>query len=254
MDPWNYEPARDRDLHHRERWASLQRESGLVSTMMHQSWWLGVRAYLAVWHRLKIQGREHLPKTPPLVLVANHTSHVDTMALAAAIPWRMRGRLLPIAAGDVFFATPMSCAFSAFLLNALPMWRKSCGPHALKQLRERLVGDPCVYVLFPEGSRSRDGSMGTFKPGLGMIVAETRVPVVPCLLSGCFDAFPTDRRLPRPCPIRLEIGPPLDFHDVPNNREGWCQVAAESEAAVRRLKPEHQDTGGPAPTGPDLPS
>jgi 1-acyl-sn-glycerol-3-phosphate acyltransferase len=237
VNSWSYKPARDLNLKTRRRWASLDRESGLISTVLHQFWWLFVRTYLAIWHRLTITGREYLPTDAPLVLVANHTSHLDTLAMAAAIPWRLRGRLLPIAAGDVFFTTPVTSAFSAFMLNALPMWRKNCGSHALKQLRERLVGDPCVFILFPEGGRSRDGALMAFKPGLGMIVAGTNVPVVPCWLSGCFDAFPPGRRLPRRCRIRVEIGPPLNFAGVSNDRGGWQQITAETEAAVRRLRP-----------------
>ena len=68
------------------------------------------------------------------------------------------------------------------------MWRKRCGTHALDELRERLVGEPAIYILFPEGTRARDGKMGKFKPGLGRIVAASEVPVVPCHLAGAFQA------------------------------------------------------------------
>jgi 1-acyl-sn-glycerol-3-phosphate acyltransferase len=72
----------------------------------------------------------------------------------------------------------------------LPMWRKNCGSHALADLKQRLVEEPCGLILFPEGKRSRDGSLGPFKPGLGMLIASTNVPVVPCHVSGAFQAFP----------------------------------------------------------------
>ena len=66
------------------------------------------------------------------------------------------GKIFPIAAGDVFFETPAWAAFAAGIMNALPMWRKKFGPHALQELRQRLVEEPCAYILFPEGARSRD--------------------------------------------------------------------------------------------------
>ena len=235
MEPWQLEPARDQGLPLKERMRSLKRESGLVSTGLHLTCWTFIHSYLSIFHRLKIVGRENLPAEPPYILVANHTSHMDALVLAAPLPWRLRDRVFPIAAGDVFFETPMMSAFSAFFLNALPMWRKKCGPHALKELREKLLDDPCIYVLFPEGARSRDGKMMAFKKGLGMLVAGTPVPVVPCHLAGCFEAMPAERRWPRPGRITVTIGKPLDFSRETNDREGWERLMQAVEAAVRAL-------------------
>lgn len=237
MKPFDLKPARDLNLSGSNRLRSLDREPGLVSAMTQHAWWAAMRAYFTLWHRLRVEGREHLPDKPPFVLVGNHTSHLDACVLASVLPARLRDRIFPIAAGDVFFQTPLVSAFAAFMLNALPMWRKNCGPHALEQLRRRLLDDPCAFILFPEGGRSRDGSMMRFKPGLGMLIAGTPVPVTPCHLSGCFEAFPAERRLPRPCPIRLRIGEPVLFRDVANDRAGWNHIAATLEERVRALKP-----------------
>lgn len=237
MEPWQLRPARDLELPPSQQFRSLQRENGLVFTMFHHAWWHVVRGYLAMWHRLRIVGREHVPLRPPFILVANHTSHLDALVLSAVLSWRVRDRVFPIAAGDVFFETPLASAFAAGLLNALPMWRKRCGPHALEQLRQRLIDEPCAYILFPEGTRSRDGSMVSFKPGLGMIVAGTDVPVIPCHLTGCFEALPSDRRWPSPKAIEVRVGEPLRFADEPNTRTGWQRVATLAEARVRALAP-----------------
>ena len=157
--------------------------------------------------------------------------------LAAPLPWRQRDRIFPIAAGDVFFHTPLISVFSAVMLNALPMWRKNCGPHAMKNLRRRLLDEPCSYILFPEGARSRDGKMLPFKPGLGMLVAETSVPVVPCYLDGCMEALHANQILPRPRRISLRIGEPLNFADVKNKRDGWVHIATMLEERVKALAP-----------------
>lgn len=243
MEPWKYDPAHDQGLPPVERFRSLQRESGLISTVLHRLWWSTVRVYLRLWHSLRIDGREHLPSDPPFVIVANHTSHLDALVLAASLPHKHRDRIFPIAAGDVFFETPTASALSALLLNALPMWRKKCGSHHMEQLRERLLEEPCAYILFPEGTRSRLGTMGSFKAGLGMLVAGTSVPVIPCYLEGCFQALPSDRRYPRRHPIRLHIGPPLTFAEVANDRHGWKQVAAKVEEGVRALVDRAATTG-----------
>jgi len=235
MEPWTYEPARDLELSPVERARSLRRESGLVSTIGHLSWNLSTKAFFKIYHRLSVDGGGFFPAGPPFVMIANHVSHLDALVLAAALPCRLCDRVFPVAAGDVFFSTPAMSLFAATLLNALPMWRKNCGAHALDELRKRLVEEPCGLILFPEGMRSRDGSLGRFKPGLGMLTAGTTVPVIPCHLSGTFQAFPPAARLPRPWKIRLKIGRPLMFDSVPNVRDGWDQIANLTQEAVRQL-------------------
>jgi 1-acyl-sn-glycerol-3-phosphate acyltransferase len=75
--------------------------------------------------------------------------------------------------------------------------------------------------------------MMPFKHGLGMLVAETNVPVVPCGLIGTFEALPPNRKVPRPVGIKVIIGEPLNFAPTTNNREGWSQIARNLESAVR---------------------
>ena len=236
MDDWQYKPAADTGLAPGESLRSLKRETGLVGSFTQAGWRALVRTYLRGYHRLRVSGIEHLPKSAPFVMIANHTSHLDAVTLASALPWRLRRSAFPIAAGDVFFETPTAALFSAMMLNALPMWRKRCGSHAMQELRERLLGEPAIYVLFPEGTRSRDGQMGRFKPGIGMIVAGAEVPVVPCFLEGAHRAFAPGSSLPRPVPLALRIGPPRMFAGVANERAGWQQIAAELEAAVGALR------------------
>jgi 1-acyl-sn-glycerol-3-phosphate acyltransferase len=241
---WHLEPAHDLGLPLASRLRSLRRESGLVEVIARIGWWSAVRAYLVISHRLSIAGRAHLPAAPPFVVVSNHASHLDTLVLAAALPRTLWDRVFPIAAGDTFFETPLLTAFAAGLLNALPMWRRNCGSHALRDLRARLVGEPCAYILFPEGTRSRTGRMIPFKAGLGMIVAGTSVPVVPAFIRGAHDALPPGRRLPSPRRIGVRFGAALEFSAVPDDRGGWDHIARRAGEAVRALG-EHSVEVGP---------
>jgi 1-acyl-sn-glycerol-3-phosphate acyltransferase len=235
MEPWHLQPARDTGLTPAERFRSVRRESGLLESLAHEACFLLLRSYFAIAHRLTIIGREKLPTHGPFVLAANHCSHLDALALGAALTPRHRERAFPIAAGDVFFQSTVTSTFSAIMLNALPMWRKNCGPHALADLRRKLQEEKAIFIIFPEGGRSRTGSKIPFKHGLGMLIAETNVPVVPCGLVGTFEALPPDRTLPRPVAIKLLIGDALQFASTANDRTGWSQIAASLESRVRDL-------------------
>jgi 1-acyl-sn-glycerol-3-phosphate acyltransferase len=236
MRVWTLEPAHDLDLSQSQRWRSLRRESGLISTALHLVFGQTARAYFAIWHRLRVTGLENVPSKPPFILAANHSSHLDALALVAPLPFRLRDRLFPIAAGDVFFDSAWKSALSAECLNGLPMWRKHCQSHALRELRERLIHEPCAYVIFPEGTRSRNGTMQSFRHGIGALTAAADVPVVPCWLSGCHAALPPGHWLPRPVPVEVRYGKPLSFPNVVNDRRGWETISLALSAAIARLR------------------
>lgn len=234
---WNYDPAHDLGLPRHDRERSLRREAGLVSVLTSFVWGTLTRIYLQFYHRLKVEGRENLPK-PPFVMIANHASHLDAIVLASVLPQRWLGHVFPIAAGDTFFENPLVSTFAASCLNALPIWRKRCGTHSLEELRNRLITEGCVYILFPEGTRTRTGEIGSFKPGIGNIVCGSQTPVVPCYLEGTWRALPPNRCLPYPVSITLRIGTPLHFHQTPNDRTGWSETSDRIQSAVLALKPK----------------
>lgn len=236
---WTYAPASDHGLPPLKRLRSERREPGLLSSAAHGVGLGVLRTYLKVYHRFNIEGAENLPDRTPFVMCANHGSHLDALVLAAALPRAVRHCTFPIAAGDVFFEVPAIAAFSAAFINALPMWRKKVGRHALDDLKARLHAGDCGYILFPEGARTRDGSPLPFKPGIGMMVAATPIPVVPCRLLGCFEALHASSALPRPTRITLRVGKPLLFSDVPQDRAGWEAVAGRIREAVFSLDAGH---------------
>ncbi len=235
MEEWQYKPAQDLGIGEMERLRSVKRESGLLGFLARKTWWFWVRAVLRLTERIQINGKEHLPATPPFLIVANHCSHLDVLVLATALPRPLRDSAFPLAAGDTFFETPPMAAFAAGMMNALPMWRKNCGRHAIDALRHRLVSEPCGYILFPEGTRSRTGQMSLFRPGVGMLVAGTPVPVVPCHLRGTFDALPPHAKWPRSGNIGLSIGSPCTFQNISNEKDGWRTIADKLEQVVRAL-------------------
>jgi 1-acyl-sn-glycerol-3-phosphate acyltransferase len=230
---WRIRPARDLGLPPAERLRSLLRERGLVGIGLNATWRGAVRGYMALAHGLRVEGRERLPR-PPFILIANHCSHLDALTLAAALRGKAARQAHALAAGEVFFGSDAGAAFSAYAINALPVWRGHTTRGALETLRARLVEDRLVYILFPEGTRSRGGEVGAFQPGLARLVAGTGVPVVPCWIEGAHACWPAQRRWPRPGRIALRIGEALRF---PDGAAGRAALTAACREAVLALRP-----------------
>jgi len=235
MKDWEYDTARDLGLAPAEVLKSVHREIGLPGVITGLIKRPLLHIYLKLFHRIKVFGKENLPAQYPFVLVANHCSHLDTPVLSSLVPLPLSFRLFPIAAGDTFFESYRTSLFAALFVNALPLWRKKVGAHSLDQFRNRLVAEPCGYILFPEGTRSRTGKMGKFKPGIGMILAGQNVPVVPCYIDGAFEALSSDARTLKPVRITVRIGKPLNMEAIENNKSGWLQVSESLQSEVEKL-------------------
>ncbi|MFT5130437.1 MAG: 1-acyl-sn-glycerol-3-phosphate acyltransferase [Rhodothermales bacterium] len=234
MTNWRYQTAADHGLPAFRGLASPMRESGLPQWFLQHLTWNALAAYMRLRHQFTVKRAEPLPRTP-FILVANHCSHLDALALGVAMDWYLRGDLRFLAARDTFFDTPLHSMFAAAMLNALPLERSSRGGRTVLALREQLQTGDLGLVLFPEGTRSRSGEMGTFRPGIGMLTAGTSIPVIPCHISGTFGAWPSQRALPGEGGVSLQIGSAQHFLDVPNSRHGWRTIAETLETKVRQL-------------------
>lgn len=235
MSKWRFKPATDHGLPTHDRLRSPRREAGLFSATARHMWWSSWYMGMKVWNRFDVIGREHLPNAPSYVLIANHESHLDVFALAAALPRRERERFLPLAADDVFFNDEARAFLAAHVLNALPLRRSSAVRHSLASMRQRLLEEPTIFSLFPAGKRSKNGAMLPFRSGIGMLVAGTSIPVVPCHIEGAWEAMSPGKVIIRPARMTVRIGAPRTFADVNENREGWDAMATVLERDVRAL-------------------
>lgn len=241
MNRWQYSSAHDLGLETQQRHGSPHRENDFTDNLLRLGWLAALRLVFKLWNRLEVHGLENVPAHPPFVLTANHTSHLDALVIASALPLRWRDQISPLAAGDYFFSSKTRAGLSAMILNALPIWRQRHGGqrHELGDLRDRLRKQPAIYIVFPEGSRSRDGQLHEFKPGFATLVAGTRIPVLPCHLSGSFAALPPDKSLVRPQKIILQIGSPLTFETATNHAIDWrqlCDAVREKTVALQSCR------------------
>ena len=126
----------------------------------------------------------------PVIFVANHASHLDTPLILLSLPDEWRRRTAVAAAADYFFDTWWRAVGSAVLFNTFPIDRRG---GVMATTPGDVLADGWSLVVFPEGTRSKDGWMGRFRSGAAWLAVEHGVPVVPVAHRGTFAAMPRGR-------------------------------------------------------------
>jgi 1-acyl-sn-glycerol-3-phosphate acyltransferase len=233
---WSYEPASDLDQTMVDRLRRFPREPDLGVYAARSSAALVIRTWLRLFHRFEVIGVQHLPTDKSFVIVANHTSHLDTLCILSALPLRKLHRAFPAAAQDYFFVSMPRLAIAAVVVNALPFGRRGNIRHSLEMCRHLLENTGNILILFPEGTRTRTGELGEFKPGVGLLATGTEIPIVPCYLSGAYEAWPKGKIIPRPRKLTLRIGKPRTYADLPAGKDSALQVCSDLQKAVLALR------------------
>jgi 1-acyl-sn-glycerol-3-phosphate acyltransferase len=223
---WSYATARDLEEPLLKRLERFPREPDMFVYTLRTIANLLLRAWMRMYHRTRITGRDHIPDTS-CVIVANHQSHLDTAAILSALPLNRLHRAFPCAAKEYFFESVPRLAVATVLVNALPFARQAKGSSTLRMCRALLQNPGNILILFPEGTRATDADMGKFLPGIGHIVAGSNVLVVPCRLTGTREALPKSASVPRPRKITVTFGPPMTFEHHRGGR-GQAQAVAET--------------------------
>src|SRR5258706_9156720 len=184
----------------------------------------------------KVEGREWVRELErPVIFAANHSSHADTSLILHALTDRARERTVVAAAADYWFKRPLLGNIVSLFLNTFPFSRTG-GAQAQLHSSSQLLKSGWNLVLFPEGSRSPDGRIQEFKPGVGHLANETGTPVVPMHIRGAYRIMPRGQSLPLPAPVRVRIGKPM----APAKGEGSRQFTGRGEQAVRALAKESE--------------
>ena len=161
--------------------------------------------FFLLYFRLQRTGREHLPRTGPLLLASNHRSFLDPFVIGTLV----RRPVYYMAKRELF-----EKRWQAWVLNALgafPVDRGAGDKDAMSTARAILERGDCV-VVFPEGTRVRPGPLGSPRRGVGRLALETGAPVAPVAVIGS-DAVRRGWRI-RPRKVRIRVGRPLLFPTV----------------------------------------
>ncbi len=185
---------------------------------------LVVRAVAKLCFGIRYTGCEAIPRTGPVLIVANHQSHLDPPLIGAGVPRTISYLARQTLFRSRFFATLIR-SYGAIPLdlegNPLPGIKES--------LRRLKAGD--ALLIFPEGTRTPHGDLQPFERGFTALAKRTQAVIVPAAIEGAYQAWPRRRRFPRPGRVQVHFGRPL----TPDEYREWPEerLVAETEARVR---------------------
>ena len=204
--------------------------------------WLGFRAIYKFYFRWRVYNPERVPLTGPVILASNHASYIDPPLVGAGLH-----RGINYLAREDLFRFPI-IGWVLHNWDVVPVDRDGGGAKGLKAILDRLLGGGAI-ILFPEGTRSRNGKLQPARSGIGLTVIKSTAPVVPVRVFGTCEAFGRHMRFPKPRSVAVKYGQPMYFEELraeartcsrPRLKEIYQTVADDLMAAVSKLEP-HRD-------------
>lgn len=170
-----------------------------------------VRPMISIVLGLNARRRQLLPRSGPAIVVANHNSHLDTLALMTLFDWATIGHVRPVAAADYFLRNRIVAWFALKVVGILPLKRSGFGRQAdpLAACHEALEAGQ-ILIVFPEGSRGEPEQLSAFKSGVAHLSERfPEVPIVPVYLHGLGKALPRGEALLVPFFCDVFVGEPF---------------------------------------------
>ena len=201
--------------------------------------WSFFRNFFRLYNRCQIFDPENVPATGPVILASNHASFLDPPLVGSCV----RREINYLARETLFRFPVLGSVLKA--VNAVPVDREGGGAAGLRAILDRLLKGGAI-ILFPEGTRTRDGNLQPAKSGIGLTVIKSDAPVVPVRVFGTFEAFSRHHFLPRPRKVAVKFGKPMDFSKLRAEartcskqrlKEIYQQIADEIMRAIAALEP-----------------
>ncbi len=186
---------------------------------------------------LRVKGVEHVPRSGPFLLVANHQSFLDPVVVGAATP-----RPLRYMAKAELFEVPFLGGLIR-RVNAFPVQRDGADPAAFRTALA-LLAQGRALLIFPEGTRGTEGILRAGKTGAGMLALRSGVTVVPAYVHGTGTALGRGQKWPRLVSLTVAFGPPLVIQKEARGKAAYEAIASQMMEAIARL--QEVVTGQPA--------
>lgn len=221
------------------RWARSMPVRGVRTALQA----VALRPLLAAELTVEVHGLEQLPRPArPVLLVANHSSHLDTPLVLNSLPAARRRRTAVAAAADYFFDSRFRAGATGLAFNAFPISRDGVDSRYADPVTActELLADGWSVLMFPEGTRSADGYFGQFAPAVAEVALDQGVPVVPIGLRGTFAAHPRGSSWPQAGRPRVSVryGAPI----TARRGESQTDLLARIQAGVQLLIDEDEGT------------
>jgi 1-acyl-sn-glycerol-3-phosphate acyltransferase len=202
-----------------------------------------VRFMLYLWfrifHAVQFHGVEHVPKSGPCLIAANHPSYFDPLVLSLGLD-----RLVRFFALAEILEAPLVGWF-ARKWGVLPVYPKGQNEPSVQKALRVLARGGCIGI-FPEGRRSFQYAMGPARPGVGRLAVQSGAPLVPCVIYGTWKAWPHRTKLPHPAKIVVQFLPPIPVERI-DTKEHHEEIARRVRDAIVAEQLRHRV--GPAPDG-----
>ncbi len=195
-------------------------------------WFIRTWARLLLWTcgvRVEVKGRENMPRQGPFIIMSTHNSHFDIPVLMKEIPRQFR-----IVAKKALFKIPVF-GWVMSVAGYVSVDRAD-QKQAFKSLDKAVesVSSGMPLLIFPEGTRSSDGSLGPFKKGGFVLATKAKVPIVPVVIEGTFHVLPKTTWRICPGPVRATFGKPIDTEVY--SYETKDQLMEKVRAAMQALR------------------
>ncbi len=175
----------------------------LHKTLVYRAIRRSTRILFGCFFPMTVLGRENLPETGGVMIASNHQSFLDVPFVAASVD-----RHVAFVARDTL-ADRRWLAYVMHQCGAVLLKRGKSDRIALRAIVDRLAAGDAV-VMFPEGTRTRDGALQEFRSGAVFAARIAKVPIVPAAIRGSFRAWPRERKFPRPTKLAIRYGAPID--------------------------------------------
>lgn len=176
----------------------------------------------------RVSGAEHLATLDePVIVCPTHASHLDTSALRLALGPHHRRRLAPAVAADYFGASRLRWFFAAWL-GAFPFVRAASADSMAAA--EALLARGWNILVFPEGTRTRTGGVGVFKPGVGLIAKRSGRPILPVKIIGTHEILPAGALWPHRGQVEVRFGAPISIGPGEDIRAFMARLEADVRA------------------------
>ena len=212
---------------HPHRWALSAWARGFRRLARPQIVTRHVRRFCQPFELVGLEQFERL--TTPAVIIANHTSHFDTLIVLSTLPQRLFDQVAVAAAADRFYTDKRKAAWYSLRYNAFPITRG--GGRAALDYSQWLLRTGRSLLIFPEGTRSRTGELLPFHPGPALLAMRQGVPVLPISIQGAANILPPGTPRSRPASVHVQVGEPLIF----SPEQSVAEATARMEAAMRAL-------------------